>query len=162
MKYFNFSFVLIVMLFLGTACSGVKDIRMTSVNVKSLDINGFRGVTAGIALGIHNPSGRDLSITDIEGTVYLDGQVLGNFSADTLIVRRKTSDIHDLEVKASFDRSADTGKIFSSFLFSGFDPDDCTCDISFKINKPGKENGRRFALKGIELSSFLKAAMSRR
>ena len=74
--------------FLLPACSGYKDIRVDSCRLESISPSGFKAVDAGFSMQVSNPV-KELVFSDIAGTVYFDGEELGNFEAPDVTVPGK-------------------------------------------------------------------------
>lgn len=84
-----------------SGCSeGVKDISVTSFELKSLSPRGLHGLDAVVALGLHNPV-MAFRIEDLQGYIKLKGAPVLFLSADDVLVDRKCDKVYEIPVNAS-------------------------------------------------------------
>lgn len=89
-------------LFFGS-CSGIskiKDIKVTSCGLESYSLKGLRSIDAVLAIGIDNPA-MAFTVTDLSGILKYNGEDVAFYSADTVMVDKKSSKVYDLPCSAT-------------------------------------------------------------
>ena len=138
--------------FLLPACSGYKDIRVDSCRLESISPSGFKAVDAGFSMQVSNPV-KELVFSDIAGTVYFDGEELGNFEApDVTVPGKSVSDVH-VELTATLSRSFNIMQLMS--MVSGMNPDKFTLDVSMKIRVKGGIS-RKIRIEDVPVESLFR------
>ena len=134
-----------------TGCKGVKDIRVTSVEVGSVSMKGFKGLDIFLKVGVDNPA-KQVRISDIEGSLIHSGKVIGNLAMDPFILGGKTSDIYTLKATVSLAQGAGLKEIMMLADKNGLNG--CTIDFSAKA-KYGKNAPVQIKRKDIPLKELL-------
>ena len=85
--------LLAVVLF--AACGKVKDISVTSCDVKSISPNGLRAVDMVLGVGVNDPA-MDFTVSDIEGELRNGESTVATFTGGPVEVHKKSDEIYDL------------------------------------------------------------------
>ncbi|MCI1785356.1 MAG: hypothetical protein LKI59_04345 [Bacteroidales bacterium] len=149
MNFFCLALSLAVLLLPG--CSRIRNIRVLSYNVKSLEITGLRSVNGVIAVDIDNPAS-EFTVSDIKGVVKYGDNVIAEYSGGPLTVKARSSGIRYLHCKFSISKDVSLSDIFS--MAGRGDIDNYTTDVSLRFRrKPGL--GRKFRLDDIPVKRLL-------
>lgn len=146
-------FLLLSAVFLA-GCGNVSDIAVTSCELDSLTPRGFRSVDAVLLVGVHNPA-MQMTVEDIEGTLYMDGKSLATYVADPVTVLRHSDDVLSVKCSATLD-----GKVsLLEFLDAAakFDPARFTADVHAKV-RLRKGVSKSIVKKGVPISKFLQSS----
>ena len=112
-----------------TGCGDVRDIKVTSVNIENISLNGFRGANVDLAVGIDNPAFR-VELSEIEGALKHSGKVLGRLAMDPFTVQGRSAEIYHLKALLTIGEDAtlrDLLKLTDMTMLN-----ECMIDISLK------------------------------
>ncbi|MDI9550429.1 MAG: LEA type 2 family protein [Bacteroidales bacterium] len=145
------SLLIILVLTALSACSRVKDIKITSCGVESFTPKGLRSVDAVLALGIDNPS-IAFTIEGLDGVVKYRGEELAIYTADTVSVDRKSARVYDLPCSATLSDNMSLPRILS--LMRKGNLEGFTTDIVAKV-KLRSGVGTTLKFKDIDLQQLM-------
>lgn len=149
--YFLVSFTILA----GTGCSNLKElknIRATSARVESFRISSLKTVDAVFDIAVDNPA-KDITLSDINGTIEQNGEVIGNFSAAPLDIPGRTQST--IRVKGRVELAPGLSPIKIMSLVNNADLDSFTASVSLKAGI-GKKAGKRFSFKRIPISGIIR------
>ena len=86
-------------LLVAVGCGKVKDISITSCDLKSISPNGMRAVDVVLAVGVHNPT-IAFTLDNVTGTVYNDERSYVSFAGGPVSVYKKSDEVYDLPCSA--------------------------------------------------------------
>jgi len=144
-------FILLSAVLCLTGCKGVKDIRVTSVNVVSVSPKGFRSMDLVLSVGIDNPT-KQVQVSDIEGSLVHSGKIIGRMVADPVTLAARTSQIYAFKANVSLAQGAVLKDLM--VLMQPEALEDCTVDVSFKA-RYGKNATVPLKLKDKPLKELL-------
>lgn len=154
-RYFRLLALLLAsMLVFLTGCQKIKDIRITSVKIVSLDVKGMKGADIRLSVGICNPAGRIL-ISEMEGEVKHSGKIIGRVAIAPVIIKAKSEETYDLEAVVSIAEGVTLRDlmVFADLRKIG----ECTVDMSAKAKIKGGVT-KKFSVKDIPLKELLEKA----
>lgn len=143
--------MIVAVLLLLPGCARLKQIRIVSCGVESVSMRGMRGVSAVISVSADNPAAT-LSLSGIEGTVYVGNDVLGSFTAGSVVLAGKSVSENSVPVDFTLDRSVSFMEILT--LLRTMDLDSVTMDISFRAKVKGGVS-KKMELKRIPASRLV-------
>ena len=155
-KVENRRFKIVILAFMSAmlmlaGCQKIKDIRVTSTKIVSLDIRGLSGAEIIIEAGVDNPA-REISLSEIEGELKHSGKVLGRVAVAPIVLKSKTHEKYQIEatVKIGEDATLRDVMMFADVRKLG----ECTVDVSAlaKIKGGGK---KKIAVKDIPMKELL-------
>lgn len=85
-----------------SGCNKVKDIKVTSFVVENVVLNGMRGMTAYVAVGVDNPAFM-VNLSEIEGALELSGKVLGRVAVDPFTLHARSAEVYHLKAIISIE-----------------------------------------------------------
>ena len=91
---------IIVAVILAGACAKIKDISVTSCEVRNISPRGLRSVEVLLAVGVHNPS-VEFTVSDIEGEIRNEDCTIATFMGGPVTVMKKSDDVYDLHCEAT-------------------------------------------------------------
>ena len=122
--------------------SDVRDIKVTSVNIESISLNGFRGANVDLAVGIDNPAFH-VELSEIEGSLKLSGKVLGRMAMDPFVLHARSTEIYHLKAAVSIEQGVTLRELVS--LTDMETLNSCTVDVSVRATlKNGVSKVLRF------------------
>ena len=110
-----------------TGCGDVRDIKVTSVNIENISLNGFRGADVDLAVGIDNPAFR-VELSEIEGALKHSGKVLGRMTMDPMVLQRRSAEIYHVKAFVSLGEDARLRDLL--MLTDMAKLNECTIDVS--------------------------------
>ena len=147
----NLVFFMLAALLCLTGCKGVNDIKVTSVELESISLNGMKSMDLFLKVGVDNPA-KQVRISEIDGSLISSGKVIGKLAMDPFILGAKTSDIYTLKATVSLPKDASLKDFMALASKNGLYR--CTVDISAKAAY-GKTAPRSVSLKDIPLKKLL-------
>ncbi len=117
-----------------SGCSSYKDIRVESCRLESLSPSGLKSVGAGFSVSVHNPV-KEIVLTDIQGTVYYDGEELGFFEAPDVVVPGKSDSEVAVDVTATLGSRMSLMQLMAAA--SGFRAENFTLDLTCRVKVRG-------------------------
>ena len=149
--------LLLISLFSFGSCADYKKIELTSVDITSVKMKGFRKVISDLELGINNPA-KGFTITDIKGEVTKDEVCCGTFNLSPIRLEGKTEDKYDttIEVLVSPDISIlkllelVRGADFDEFRLNG------EADVRFKCGVKKKIKFKDEPIPNLDISQLIK------
>ena len=134
-----------------TGCKGVKDIRVTSVELESFSTKGLKSMDIFVKVGVDNPA-KQVKISEIDGSLKHSGKVIGKLAVDPFILGAKTSDLYTLKANVSLAQGAGLKELMVLATPGGLEG--CTVDISAKATY-GKGAVMPLKMKDIPLKELL-------
>lgn len=133
-------------------CARFKEIRIVSCGVESVLVKGFKGASAVLSVEVDNPA-TALTLSDIRGTLNMDGTALATFSAGDMELEKKAVTECSLPVEMSIAGGVSLMELLP--MVRNLDLNDVTVDFSLKVKV---KNGisRRLEFRDVPASSFLK------
>lgn len=142
---------LVSAVFMLAGCQKIKDIRVTSTKIVSLDIRGLSGAEIILEVGVYNPA-QQITLSEIEGELKHSGKVLGRVAVAPIVLKPKTQEKYNIEATVKIAEGATLRDLmmFADVRKLG----ECTVDISAlaKIKGGGK---KRIAVNDIPLKELL-------
>lgn len=126
--------LLVVLLLSLTGCNKVRQINVTSLDIESVSMHGFRGATLFIAVGIDNPA-MQIGLSDISGCLKSSGRVLGRLGMEPFTLVAKSAEIYHLKAEVSIEQG--TGLRELAALMDKQALLECTVDVSVKATLKG-------------------------
>lgn len=125
-----------------TSCGDVRDISVTSVDIESISLNGFRGADVALAVGIHNPAFQ-VGLSEIQGSLKLSGKVLGRMAMDPFILHARSTEIYHLKTSVSIEQGVTLRELVALTDMESLNK--CTVDVSVRATlKNGVSTVLRF------------------
>ena len=123
-------------------CGDVRDIKVTSVEIENISLNGFRGANVDLAVGVDNPAFR-VELSEIEGSLKLSGKVLGRMAMDPFVLHARSTEIYHLKAAVSIEQGVTLRELVS--LTDMETLNSCTVDVSVRATlKNGVSKVLRF------------------
>ena len=145
--------VLAVFALLCCSCGGgIRDIRITSCEVKSLNPAGFAKMDATLEIGVHNPA-PELHLTELEGEARFQGSPCLSLSAQDIVLEGRTDKTYTVIVTGKISKDFDLLQILS-LVRDTPKLNDITLDISARASL-GAGTGRKIAKKDIPLRDII-------
>ena len=137
--------------FMLAGCQKIKDIRVTSTKIVSLNIRGLGGAEIILEAEVDNPA-QQISLSEIEGELKHSGKVLGRVAVAPIVLKPKSQEKYNIEATVKIAEGATLRDLmmFADVRKLG----ECTVDVSAlaKIKGGGK---KRVALNDIPLKELL-------
>lgn len=112
-----------------SGCRKVKDVKITSVHVESVALQGLTGMNVFLSVGVDNPAFQ-VGFEDIKGSLKHSGKVLGRLAMDPFIVYGRSAEIYHLKALLTMGEDATLKDIM---MLTDVDRlDECMVDISLK------------------------------
>lgn len=121
--------LLVVAVLCVTGCGDVKDIKVTSVDIESISLKGFRGADVDLAVGIDNPAFQ-VELSEIEGSLKLSGKVLGRMAMAPFILHARSTEIYHLKTNVSIEHGVTLKELMA--LTDMETLNSCTVDVSVR------------------------------
>lgn len=119
----------VVMLFGISSCKSYKDISVTSCNLVSVTPNGFKSISAVIALGIDNPI-IGFRIDNLSGTIKFKGEPFLLLSAGDIAIDGRANKVYDINVAGSLVEGFNLLQLLSIAVTRNLD--DLTLDMTVR------------------------------
>ena len=145
--------ILVLCLF-ATGCRALRNvdkIAVTSVGIKSVNPTSSRSAEAVLLLEIDNPS-LSFTASDVNGTVYYKGKVMGSFTAGTLPVIGRTKQVYELPCTARLAENVSILEIMR--IFAGGSYEGVTTDVDTHVNI-GKL-GKTLKFRNLDVNELMK------
>ena len=142
---------LVSAVFMLAGCQKIKDIRVTSVKIISLNIRGLSGAEIILEVGVDNPA-QQISLSEIEGELKHSGKVLGRVAVAPILLKPKSQEKYNVEATV---RIAEGASLRDMMMFADVRRlGECTVDVSAlaKIKGGGK---KKIAVKDIPMKELL-------
>ena len=131
-------------------CSKYKQIRPVSAQLESISPQGFRTITAVVALEVDNPAGQ-LTLSEIEGVISHSGKVFGKVTVDPFILEARSLKTYHLH--AVLNLSGDVNLLDIMSLLKSNVLEECTADLYAKATlKAGAS--KKMAYEGLPLKEL--------
>ena len=142
------------MLIFLTGCQKIKDIRMTSVKIASLDVKGLKGADISLDVGVYNPASQ-ITVSEIQGEVRHSGKVIGRVAIAPVVINARSEEIYEVKAAVSIAEGVSFRDlmIFADLRKIG----ECTVDMSAKAKIKGRGT-KKFSFKDIPLKELLEKA----
>lgn len=124
----------VVLLLSLSGCNKVRQINVTSLDIESVSMRGFRGATLFLAVGIDNPA-MQIGLSDISGCLKSSGKVLGRLEMDPFTIVAKSAEIYHLKADVSIEPGAGLRELTA--LMDKNTLLGCTVDVSVKATLKG-------------------------
>lgn len=134
-----------------SGCKDIKDIKVTSVNVESVSMKGFKSLDLFLSVGVDNPA-RQVRLSEIEGSLIHSGKVIGRLAMDPFILAAKSSETYNLKANVSLAQGAGLKDLM--ILASPEGLNGCTVDVTAKAAY-GKGAPMPVKMKNIPLKELL-------
>ena len=140
-----------IVLLLAGGCSKIKEIQVTSVGVKYITPVSARSVEGVLLLGIDNPA-MSFTVSDVDGVLRYYDRVMGSFTAGTVPVMARTSQVYELPCTATLAEGVSFLDVMA--IAAKRSLDGMTADVTLNIKLGnGKGKGTKLKFKKIDLSS---------
>ena len=110
-------------------CGDVRDIKVTSVDIENISLNGFRGADVDLAVGIDNPAFR-VELSEIEGSLKLSGKVLGRMTMAPFVLHARSTEIYHLKTTATIEQGVTLMELMALTDMETLSK--CTVDVSVR------------------------------
>ena len=147
-----FLLVSAAVLMLLPGCSRYKDVRIGTCGIESISPAGLKSVDAVFSVEVDNPV-NGIVVSEIEGTVYFDGDDLGFFEAPEVTVPGKATSEVRIGVRATLAGSMNFMQIMA--MASTFRPEKLTMDISMRVKVKGGLK-KKISLEGVPVGDFFR------
>lgn len=117
-----------------SGCNKVRQINVTSVDIESVSMRGFRGIDVFLAVGIDNPA-MQIGLSEINGSLKYSGKVLGRLAMDPFTLVSKSAEIYHLKAAISIEKDAGIRELTA--LMDKETMLECTVDISVRATLKG-------------------------
>lgn len=118
--------MILLVLSLG-GCKNIKDVRVTSVKLETVSIQGLKSLAMHLAVGIDNPA-MQVHLEEIHGKIKHSGKVIGMLAVDPFTVYARSEEIYHIRAVVSLAEGA--GIMDLAVLMDENALDRCTVDIS--------------------------------
>lgn len=133
-------------------CTRLRDIRVVSCGVESVSIQGMRGLSAVLGVGVDNPAGT-MTLSEISGRAYIQDRLLGEFSSDDVEIAGRT--VSECRIPVTFTLDRDISLLGLLPLVRSLDTGSVTVDISMKVKMKGGVS-KRFRFERLPVSHILR------
>ena len=125
-----------------SGCGDVRDIKVTSVNIENISLNGLRGANIDLAVGIDNPAFR-VELSEIEGSLKLSGKVLGRMTMAPFVLHARSTEIYHLKSTVNIEQGVTLRELMALTDMETLNR--CTVDVSVRATlKSGVSKVLRF------------------
>lgn len=149
-RFFAVALLLAAALLSISGCVDFSKVKVGDVVITRVNPKGMRSMDLTLEAKVDNGSS-EFSLSEIEGTVYYDGNSVCTFTVDDVTVLRKTSDTYSVNGNVTLGQGMSMLSLVP--LLRSFDASACKADISLKV-KPKGTSGRKLELKDIPLEKF--------
>jgi hypothetical protein len=134
-----------------SGCGDIRDLKVTSVEIENVALNGFRGVDVALAVGIDNPAFQ-VGLSEIKGSLKLSGKVLGRMTMDPFVLRARSAEVYHLKASLSIEQGVTLTEVLS--LMDKQTLDKCLVDVSVVATLKGGVS-KRLNFNDIPLTDLL-------
>lgn len=152
MKSRSFILLAFTALLLCSCAGPLNDIRVTSCKVASIKPSGLAKIEARVEIGIDNPA-KEIHLSSIEGLASFKGEPCMNFSADDIIIERRTEKQYGIVITGRLNKAFDLLQLLT-LIGEGPGFDDVTLDISCRAAL-SSGLGRKIDYKDIPLGDII-------
>ena len=145
------SFLVMAVMICLTGCRNIKDIRVTSVQVESVSMKGFKSLDLFLSVGVENPA-RQVRLSEIDGSLIHSGKIIGKLAMDPFVLLARSSETYTLKANVSLAKGAGLKDLMLLADQKGLN--ECTVDISAKAAY-GKGAPMPVKMKNIPLKELL-------
>lgn len=117
-----------------TGCGDVRDIKVTSVDIENISLNGFRGANVDLAVGIDNPAFR-VELSEIEGSLKFSGKVLGRMTMAPFVLHARSTEIYHLKTTATIEQGVTLKELMALADMETLNR--CTVDVAARATVRG-------------------------
>ena len=117
-----------------TGCGDVRDIKVTSVNIESISLNGLRGANVDLAVGIDNPAFH-VELSEIEGSLKLSGKVLGRMAMAPFVLHARSKETYHLKTTVNIEQGVTLKELMALTDMETLNM--CTVDVSVRATLKG-------------------------
>ena len=148
-KYYILTLLLVLLC--SSGCVKFKQIRPLSAGIESIVPEGFRKVSLFLMVEVDNPSSQ-LTISDMEGSVFYSGTILGKFTVDPVVLKARTLDKYSVRMVVTLADGVTVWNLMA--LAKGNIWEQCTLDVSAKA---ALKNGisKKIKYEGVPLGNFV-------
>ncbi|MCQ2182349.1 MAG: hypothetical protein MJY89_02970 [Bacteroidales bacterium] len=136
-----------------TSCSKTKDIKITSFEIVSVTPRGMNGLDALVKIGINNPSVA-FELTDLVGTLKLEGVPCLSITADQLIVSGKTVKTYSVPLQGQMSEGFNPFQLLRIINGYSLDFDKLTVDVQGKASLRGGF-GKKLEINDLKIGEYL-------
>ena len=126
--------LLVVAVMCLSGCGDVRDIKVTSVNIENISLNGFRGANVDLAVGIDNPAFQ-VELSEIEGSLKLSGKVLGRMTMAPFVLHARSTEIYHLKTTVNIEQGVTLRDLMVLTDMEALNR--CTVDVSVRATVKG-------------------------
>jgi len=138
---------------LMTSCSNMDDIKITSFEIVSVTPRGVNGLDALVKIGINNPSFA-FEVTDLIGTLRLEGVPCLSISTDQLIVAGKTAKTYNVPLQGQMADGFNPFQLLRIINGYSLDFDKLTLDVHGRAALRGGI-GKKLEFNDIKIGEYL-------
>ena len=117
-----------------TGCGDVRDIKVTSLDIENISLNGFRGADVYLAVGVDNPAFH-VELSEIEGSLKLSGKVLGRMAMAPFILHARSKEIYHLKTSVNIEQGVTLKELMALTDMETLNR--CTVDVSVRATLKG-------------------------
>ena len=117
-----------------TGCGDVRDIKVTSVDIENISLNGLRGANVDLAVGVHNPAFQ-VELSEIQGALKLSGKVLGRMTMDPFLLHARSTEVYHLKTTVSIEKGVTLKELLALTDMETLKK--CTVDVSVRPTLKG-------------------------
>lgn len=136
-----------------TSCSKMEDIRITSFEIVSVTPRGLNGLDVLVKIGIDNPA-VEFEVSDLAGTLRLEGMPCLSISADPLTVSGKSVKTYSVPLRGQLADGFNPFQLLRIINGYSLDYDKLTLDIEGKASLPGGL-GKKLEFNDIKIGEHL-------
>jgi hypothetical protein len=93
-------------------CGDIRDLKVTSVDIENISLNGLRGANVALAVGIDNPAFQ-VGLSEIEGSLKLSGKVLGRMAMDPFVLHARSAEVYHLKASLRIEQGVTLAEILA-------------------------------------------------
>lgn len=136
-----------------TSCADTKDIKITSFEIVSVTPKGMDGLDALVKIGINNPS-VSFEVSDLVGTLKLEGAPCLSITADQLIVSGKTIKVYSVPLQGKMSEGFNPFQLLRIINGYSLDFDKLTVDVSAKASLRGGI-GKKLEFNDLKIGEYI-------
>ena len=152
-KLISFLLAAILLMAAGSSCDikKLKQIKATGWTLESVSLHGLRSLKADLLLELENPAMK-VTLTDIQGVIYYDGEPFVHYGIDPLTLDAKTTRPYSCSCVLVLDTSKSILDVLA--ILPKMSSDHITTDISAKAKVKGFS--KKFSFQNVPIKRFLK------
>lgn len=156
MKHIRLIIAMAALMLAASSCgiSKVNQIRLTSMQIQSINPKSLRSVDVDVNVGVDNPA-MFLTIDGLNGKLVRKGEEIGTIDVEPVSLEAKS--VQMCPVKASINLNKNVSLMKALGYASSFDIHDYTVDIDTVIKLLKKSKGLKFKFRDKPLSDFFKS-----